>query len=220
MPRVGPAEAEREHSVSFIHDGAPHLLVLPAWFDEANKTRHFTVEVMRRLHSAGWSTTLPDLPGCNESLASLEEQDLASWRRATARWLEEIGATHCLAIRNGAAIVPPGVAGWRYAPLAPKTAIRAMLRARILAAREAGKEEVRDELIEQGKAHGLELAGYRLSAQMFRDLVDGELPEASDLADIKQGEVGVGALWLRAEPDFDAAQADRLAEIIGSPEAA
>ena len=58
--------------------------MLPAWFDEGNKLRHFTVEVMRRLDGAGIDSFLPDLPGCNESLAPLEQQTLESWRTEAA----------------------------------------------------------------------------------------------------------------------------------------
>ena len=58
------------------------MLILPALFDEANKLRHFTVEVMRRLDAAGIDSFLPDLPGCNESRAPLETQTLTGWREA------------------------------------------------------------------------------------------------------------------------------------------
>ncbi|RIV90883.1 hypothetical protein D2V17_03695, partial [Aurantiacibacter xanthus] len=66
------------------HASGPRLLVLPAWFDESNKTRHFTVELMRLLAERGVASVLPDLPGCNESLADLTRQTLASWREASA----------------------------------------------------------------------------------------------------------------------------------------
>ena len=40
------------------------VLILPAWFDEANKMRRFTVQAMRALDEAGVDAFLPDLPGC------------------------------------------------------------------------------------------------------------------------------------------------------------
>ena len=42
-----------EYAVAFDRGRARRVLVLPALFDEANKLRHFTVEVMRRLVPTG-----------------------------------------------------------------------------------------------------------------------------------------------------------------------
>lgn len=39
-------------------------------------------------------------------------------------------------------------------------------------------------------------------------------PDPSALADIDQAQLGGAGLWLRAEPDEDAQQADTLAQII------
>jgi hypothetical protein len=66
--------------VAFDQVRPVRVLVCPAWFDEANKLRRFTVEVMRRLDKAGIDSFLPDLPGCNDSLAPLEVQTLAGWK--------------------------------------------------------------------------------------------------------------------------------------------
>ncbi|MEL7218652.1 MAG: hypothetical protein AAGK01_09510, partial [Pseudomonadota bacterium] len=66
--------------LAFDENRPVRVLILPAWFDEANKLRRFTVEVMRRLDGSGIDSFLPDLPGCNESLAQLSEQTIASWR--------------------------------------------------------------------------------------------------------------------------------------------
>ena len=62
-----------------------------------------------------------------------------------------------------------------------------------------------------------ELAGYALGPAMIRQMAGGELPEDGGLTDIAQREVGGGGLWLRAEPGFDAGQAERLADMIGAP---
>ncbi len=67
-----------ELSLSFGPEDAPRLLVLPAWFDESNKLRHFTIQTMRTLERRGVASILPDLPGCNESLAPMREQDVGS----------------------------------------------------------------------------------------------------------------------------------------------
>jgi hypothetical protein len=209
-----PTPAGEAYAVSFDKGRRHRLLVLPAWFDESNKLRHFTVEVMRRLDGAGVDSFLPDLPGCNESLAPLAEQTLESWRGEAAEAAWHFSATHVLAIRAGAMIAPDSLPGWRYAPVAGSSQLRALLRARVLASREAGRDEDRDRLLEMGRKDGLELAGYRLGALMIEALADAELPGAVKQRDIAQGDIGGPGLWLRAEPDYDPKQADALAAIL------
>jgi pimeloyl-ACP methyl ester carboxylesterase len=189
------------------------LLILPAWFDEGNKLRRLTVEVMRRLDGAGIDALLPDLPGCNESTAPLESQTVTSWRDAAEAAAGGFEATHVLAIRAGA-LVAPDLPGWRYAPIHGSQVLRAMLRARTIAAREAGRDETRDGLLEIGRREGLNLAGYRLGAAMITELETAEPPDTERQSKIAHADVGGAALWLRAEPDHDAAQADALAAIV------
>jgi hypothetical protein len=90
--------------------------------------------------------------------------------------------------------------------------LRALIRARVIAAREAGRDESSEALLAQGREQGLELAGYRLGAELIRELESAE--PADHLADISQSDVTGSGLWLRAEPGFDAKQADALAAII------
>lgn len=192
------------------------ILVLPALFDEANKLRHFTVEVMRRLDAAGIDSFLPDLPGCNESLAPLEEQTLPGWQDAAQAAGEHFGATHALAIRGGALCAPAELPAWRYAPATGSAILRAMLRARVLASKEAGLAETREDLLARGKEAGLELAGYRLGPGMIRALDQAEPAGGAALANIAQSDLGGAGVWLRAEPDHDPAQADALAAMLAA----
>lgn len=193
-------------------DATTRLLVLPAWFDEANKTRHFTVELMRELAALGVASDLPDLPGCNESLAPLEQQSFATWRASAASAASQLGATHVLAIRAAAALAP-ALPGWAYAPVAGKSVLRALLRARVLTSREAGRTETSEALLAAGRSEGLTLAGYRLSAELVADLAD-HAETGSPLGEIAQSALEGSGLWLRAEPDHDAAQAKALAALI------
>ncbi len=202
-----------ELAIRFGPNKAPRLLVLPAWFDESNKLRHFTIQTMRLLEKRGIASVLPDLPGCNESLALMQEQDLDSWRGAAASAAGKLGCTHILAIRAGANIAP-ALPGFAYAPLAGKSALRALLRARTISAKEAGREEKSTDLLELGKAEGLELAGYELGPRMIEQLSGAELPSESALTEIRQAELGGPALWLRAEPEHDEAQAAALAALV------
>lgn len=188
------------------------LLVLPAWFDEANKLRRQTVEVMRRLDLSGIDSMLPDLPGCNESEAPLAEQTLASWRIAAAAAAAGFGATHILAIRAGSLIVPTDLCGWAYAPTTGARILRSMLRARTIASREAGQVERIEELQLCAREKGIELAGWNIGAAMFREIESAE-PD-TDLTALDQELVGGTGLWRRAEPDEDPEQADTLAGII------
>jgi hypothetical protein len=213
MIAAWPGPAGAEYAVAFDRQRDHRVLVLPAWFDEGNKLRHFTVEVMRRLDGSGIDSVLPDLPGCNESLAPLHAQTVDGWRSEAAEAASYFAATHVLALRS-AAMIAPDLPGWRYAPQAGSSQLRSLLRARVLAAREAGRDENRDTLLAEGREHGLELAGYRLGPAMVAQLAGGELPPPAKQRDVVQGDLGGAGLWLRAEPDHDPRQADALAAIV------
>jgi hypothetical protein len=215
-PSPNSGTAAEEQVVGFDRQRPVRVLVLPAWFDEANKLRRFTIEVMRRLDRAGIDALLPDLPGCNESLAPLAEQTLEGWRAAAYAAAEALGATHVLAIRAGALIAPEGLPGWHYAPQSGPKLLRGMIRARTIAAREAGISETSEALLAIGRNDGLTLGGWTISAAMLRALESAEPTLSAGQAEITQAMVGGPGLWLRAEPDEDAGQADALAAIIAS----
>jgi hypothetical protein len=200
-----------EYALAFDRSRERRLLVLPALFDEANKLRHFTVEVMRRLDHAGIDTFLPDLPGCNESLAPLERQTLDRWIVAAETAAVHFSATHTLAIRAGALCEPGNLPALRYAPTTGSALLRGLLRARLIASKEAGIEEDREALLEHGRREGLDLAGYRLGAQMVRELENAEPTGGAALVNIAQADLDNPGLWLRAEPDHSEEQAEALA---------
>ncbi len=212
-PLPGGAAAS-EYALTFDRSRQHRVLIAPALFDEGHKLRRFTIEVMRRLDGAGIDCILPDLPGLNESEQDLSLIEPEDWRMALEAAARHFGATHLLALRGGGLMLPDTLGGWHYAPVNGASLLKTMLRARILAAREAGREESIDMLIEQGRTLGLELAGYALSSEMLRQL--GELTPTKRLtiSQIEHSTLGGGALWLRAEPDEDAAQADALAAIV------
>jgi len=214
IPASDSGVAAEESLLAFERGRPARVLVLPAWFDEANKLRRFTVEVMRRLDSAGIDSLLPDLPGCNESLAPLSVQTLGGWRTAAAAAAEALGATHVLAIRAGALLAPASLPGWHYAAQSGPKLLRGMLRARTIAAREAGISETSEELLAKGRNDGLMLGGWHLGAAMIDALEDAEPTLAPGQQAIAPGLLGGASLWLRAEPDEDAAQADRLAALV------
>ncbi|MGY6551989.1 MAG: hypothetical protein ACXIT4_08860 [Erythrobacter sp.] len=211
LPAGGFAE---ELLIRFDKGRARRMLVLPAWFDEANKLRRFTIEVMRRLDKAGIDTFLPDLPGCNESLLPLDTQTLAGWRAAAAAAAQAVDAAEVLTIRAGALIAPDSLQGWCYAPQSGPKAVRAMMRARMIAAREAGLNETAQSLLAHGRDHGLMLGGWMIGAEMLRALETAELAPPAHHREIAQSAVGGAGLWLRAEPTENAEQTAALAAII------
>jgi len=211
LPGGGIAE---EFALTFDKDRDARLLVVPALFDEANRMRRLTVEVMRRLDGAGIDCFLPDFPGTNESLQRLEDQSTDDWRDAMGSAARHFGATHVLGIRGGCLFTPGKLPRWHYAATKGASILRQMVRARILASREAGREENREVLMAEAAEHGIELAGYRLSAEFVSEF-EGLLPTARDGAsEIGQDLVGGSGLWLRAEPGESKKQADALAAVI------
>ena len=198
---------------------AARVLIVPALFEEANRTRRLLVETMRALARADIASVLPDLPGCNESLAPLERQDLVTWRDAMAAAAGHFAANHVLSLRGGALVAPGDLPGWRLEPVGGAQVLRPLLRARTLASREEDRTETMDGLLDRGRDAGIELAGYRLGAALVRDLEASSLPEAPIQPALTLDDLGGAALWLRSEPgedaDLSAALAARIAADLG-----
>ncbi len=213
-PCPGPAD---ELAVVFDRARPVRLLIVPPLFEEMNRTRRFLVETQRQLDTLGIDSMLPDLPGCNESPQPFAAQSLGSWRDAMAAAARHFGATHVLAVRGGALVFPTSLPGWVLEPAKGASILRQLLRARVLTAREAGREENSADLLEQGRNHGLELAGYQLSAALVAGL-DAAVPQDEGQVVLRQAALGGSALWLRSEPGEDAAQSANLARIIALDE--
>ena len=219
IPRLWPCpgsdgSASEEYALAFDAGRPLRLLIVPALFDEANRLRRLTVEVMRRLDRAGIDSFLPDLPGCNESTAPLDAQSVESWQDAMAAAAAHFEASHCLGIRGGCLFMPTARPGWHYAPVKGANLLRQMMRARILASREAGREESQDTLLELGRAEGLVLSGHALGAEFISHFESLKPPVRANLQTIDQDMVGGSGLWLRAEPGESREQADALAAIL------
>lgn len=204
----------QEYALCSDHVRAQRLLIIPALFDEGHKLRRLIVDVMRRLDGAGIDSFLPDLPGTGESLCDLDGLSLADWHRAISAARLAFAPTHLFALRGGALLCPADLPGWHYGAVKGANLLRTLIRARTLAAREAGREEQPASLLQQALQQGIELGGYRLSAQLVTDLQGAEPPGFTGLHSIDQDLVGGSPLWLRAEPDADGDQADAIAAII------
>ncbi len=204
----------KELAVSFKQDHDELVLLIPPLFDEHNKFRRQMIEIMRRLSLSHIDCVLPDCPGWNESLQPLAEQQLSGWQDAMEAAARHFGATRILTFRSGALLAPSTLPGWRYAPVGGKQVLRGMLRARAIASREAGREEKIAELREMGCGEGIELAGWHLNTNMFRELEAATIAESDIQITINQELVGGSGLWLRVEPDDDPEQADAIAAMV------
>ncbi|MDP3906102.1 hypothetical protein [Novosphingobium sp.] len=211
LPHCGSSS---EYALTFDTGRTRRILLIPALLDEANRMRRFSVEVMRRLDGAGFDCFLPDLPGTNESTVDLASVTPSDWHCAMAAAANGFGATHVLALRGGGLFWPEGLPGWHYGAVKGASLLRTLLRARVIAAREAGREETADALLAQANERGIELAGYPLSAAMVRELSALVPTPRPGVQVIDQQLLGGSPLWLRAEPDEDGAQADALAAVI------
>jgi hypothetical protein len=184
-------------------DEKARLLIVPALFDEGNKMRRFTVEVMRRLSASGIACVLPDLPGLNESGLPLEEPTPSDWQAAMEGAARHFGATHMLAIRGGALAAPRDVPGWHYAPSpGPASCARCSAPASSPRAKRAAGEAGQPARTRPGQ--GLELAGYRLGPDFLSEFGGIVADARPDVQTITQDMLGGPGLWLRPEPGEDA----------------
>jgi hypothetical protein len=214
-PCPGPSGITDEYAVVFDRARPVRLLTVPPLFEEMNRTRRMLIETQRQLDGLGIDSMLPDLPGCNESAQAFSAQSLGSWRDAMAAAARHFAATHVLALRGGALVFPTSLPGWVLEPQKGGAILRQLLRARVLSAKEAGAEENSADLLERGRNHGLELAGYRLSAALVAGL-DAAVPQDEGQRVIRQSDLGGSPLWLRSEPGEDPAQSAALARLIAA----
>jgi hypothetical protein len=204
-----------EQALCFGMGNTRRILILPPFFDEMNRVRRMLVQAMRMLEAQGCGAILPDLPGCNESMAKLEAQDLSSWRAAVAAAAEQLGATHVAAIRGGALLddALPDLPHWRLAPVKGQSLLKAMIRTRIAGAKEEGIALTEAGLMAEAMAGPLSFAGNVLSPSMVTQLGEAVPAELDNVVERRLGDDLEGStLWLRAEPQDDAAMSASLAQ--------
>ncbi|MGB5078060.1 MAG: hypothetical protein WBO17_11325 [Sphingorhabdus sp.] len=192
------------------------ILVVPALFDEMNRVRSVVVGAMRQLAEHGVMTLLPDLPGCNESLADISTQSLDSWREAVTAAGSQFQASHVASIRGGTLVADRlALPQWRLASVKGSSLLKTMLRTRIAADKEAGKNNSVESLMAEARMQPVELSGYRLGAAMLAALETAIANPDIDAQEIVLGqEPGMlcgTPIWLRAEPKDDPAMSAALA---------
>lgn len=212
-PRADGAVGE-EMALTFDKGREHRLLVIAPLFDEANKFRRQATEIMRNIDAQGIDCVLPDLPGGNESAAPLDRQSFTEWRAAIKAAAEHFRATHLFAVRASCSLLPSEMPGLLYAPQAPARQLRAMVRARTIALREAGAAETSDEIAAKGRSEGVTLAGWSISPTLYADLEKEIQIESDQHTDLPHENIGGSPFWLWAEPGYDADQAKALSAAI------
>lgn len=206
---------QNEFCLSFGESSHRRLLIIPPLFDEMNRMRRVCTSAMRALAARDVSSVLIDLPGCNESLAPQERQSLLSWQSAANACADQLSVTHIASIRGGALVdgIRPDLPHWRLAPVKGASLLKTMIRTRIAGEKEAGITVTEAQLMEQAATDIIELAGNRLGPAMVAQLAVAQPAMLTHLTERKLGEDIAGSpLWLRAEPQDDAAFAAAIAE--------
>lgn len=188
------------------------ICIIPPLFDEMNRTRRMLVEAMRALALRGVSSMLPDLPGCNESLAPMAQQSITGWRNAIADLARQYQVTHIAAIRGGCLLDDiVGLPSLRLAPIKGALLLKTMLRTRIAADREGGVNTSIEELRAMCETADIELAGYSLSPLMLKELDAARPVQRDSISEVDISDIAGTPLWLRSEPGENADMSAGLA---------
>jgi len=199
----------REAMLRFGPDDAPVVLILPPLFEEANRTRHFLVEVMRGLAGKGVATLLPDLPGTNDSPVATVDARFEHWQEAISA-LPAPGAT--MAVRGGALLDCFAATDrhWRLSPETGARLLRDMVRATAMSSvLKAGDVEA------AARTEITVLAGNRVDPALYTAVEGASASTAGTIRTLRlEDEAGDAdarlagnVLWRRAEPDHDPALA-------------
>ena len=192
----------------------PAILFLAPLFEEANRTRHFMIEMMRGIATRGFSCFLPDLPGTLESGTAFATLIRDDWKGSIAAAAGAIGGPLLTVALRGGCLLDGAAspsARWRLAPQDGATLARELVRIRMAAAREDGLVVTAAELGAELGSTEFIVAGYPISAELG-DAIKGFVIESSYSVrtlrlegDIQPADARIAAqpLWRRSEPDHD-----------------
>lgn len=216
--RFGP-----DTSLETAPDTGPLLIALLPLFEEANRTRTFTVGLLRKLAARGIASLLPDLPGQGESLTPLASLTATRMAEAVAalaqRCRDEGRRVYALGLRSGALMDHRATLDGRW-HLSPQTG-DGLLRDLHRIWRAAGHRGDLDAMMAAG-TDSVGIAGNCLSARLMSSFGTATPPDQPGIprrivrlqtelpaADRK---IDAAPLWRRAEPGDDPALADLLAD--------
>lgn len=190
-----------------------HILFIAPFFAEMNKMRRTLVEVIRLLSQYQIQCSIPDLPGCNESLSPLNQQSLQDWKDAISACIDQKKISHIASFRSGGLIDDLGVPTWRLNAINGANLLKIMIRSKVISLKESGQNITAEELQKEAQNNGIELAGYEINARLFNQL-NVATPHIDDY--ITHHTVGQGIegspLWLRTEPEYDAILAQSIGQ--------
>lgn len=211
MNRTYPWQAGEERLRTQGEDLPVQVLILPALFDEANRMRRFTVQLMHRLVEHGIGSLLPDLPGTGESILDLADVNWSDWAEAVRIVSDRLppGERLSVAIRGGSLLDRfvgdrPGVShrAWQISPETGQRILLGVRRAMKLA--------------------GSSVPGYVMSERLETPLsravpgvADRVVRLASDSAEAHH-HIAAPPLWRRAEPSEDLDLVEQVAADIAA----
>lgn len=200
------------------------VMLVPPLFDEMNRMRKLLVDVMRSLETLEVGSFLPDLPGTNESLITLEQVRLSDWQEALQACARKHDIAHIASFRGGALTIAgmEEAEHWIFSPVKGATLLRTMMRAKVAADRESGLSTSLADLTAQAGDGSLELAGNILGSDLFAQLNAADIPDMHNQRLVRlesdgkpaDSHIPGSALWLRAEPDDDPAMSSAIARDI------
>jgi hypothetical protein len=202
----------REAMLRFGPAGGPLVLILPPLFEEANRTRHFLVEVMRGLALQGIASILPDLPGTNDSPVATVDARFDDWQEA----ISALPAPAMTVSLRGGALLDGFTATDLHWRLSPETGAR-LLRDLIRATAVTGNAKA-GELEDAARTRPTPLAGNVIHPDLFSAL-EAEMPtmkgtirtvRLEDEAGDADARLSGSPLWRRAEPDHDSVLASAV----------
>lgn len=193
----------REAILRFGPENGPIVILALPLFEEANRTRTFTVALLRALADRGIAGALPDLPATGESVVPTSDLSLLDLRTAFEAAVEHVWAKRrafVVGIRSGCLLdTLPLVAGrWHLAPATGDEVVR-----------EFGKMASLD-----GAEDPVEIAGNLVSRRFLAELA-GAVPATTEddprlrvvrlSSDPRPADRKVDAapLWRRSEPGDD-----------------
>jgi hypothetical protein len=207
----------REAMLRFGPNTGPVLIAALPLFEEANRTRTFTVGLLRALAARGIASLLPDVPGQGESTTPLTSMTIprmvAALRGITDSCLAEGRRTYALGIRSGA-LLDHGArhsGRWHFAPQAGEDLLRDLHRIW----RAAGN--IGDRATRMQGAERVEIAGNMLPAALLESLVAATPFDRPGVPRrLVDRRTDTTPLWRRIEPGNDPALAQALADDIAT----
>lgn len=190
--------------------GSPHWIIhFPAFAEEMNKSRPMVSAQARRLSAQGYNVVIPDWYGTGDSCGDFGQATWSTWRADAEyliEWLQRQGAQSIRfwGLRLGALLAaevatthPPAQLIFWQPVLSGEQALTQFLRVRMVASMVQGEKESAAALKQRLLAgESLEVAGYQLSSELARALMERklaqlELPES------------IGVQWYEVVGDAD-----------------